>query len=452
MTKRHEKKYVSTTNPCKLCSPYGASLAYSGIAGAFPFIHGSQGCSTYIRRHMIGHFREPVDIACSNFSEQATIFGGKSNLLTGLINVINQYNPKMIGICTTCLAETIGEDVGMYIHQIKAEYGESDLPHLVIASTPSYAGSHLDGFRRTLAAVVSQLGSAGKKAEHINLISSMVSPEDIRTLKDIFESFGIDYVLLPDYSDRLDGQIWKEYQSNISYGTDIEKIIDMPNAKETIEFGFGNDEMDSAGICLNKNWAVPLYKMPMPIGLRLCDEFFKKLEAISNRPTPPKFKAIRGRLIDAYVDGHKYIFGKRALIYGDEDFVVSMASFLSEIVVWPAVCATGDKSKSFSDMLKANIEGNSDDIVVMNDTDFADMLDVAKAQSIDLVIGNSNGFKLTSALNIPLIRISLPIHDRIGASRVRHIGYSGTLELFDRIVNAMIEQKQNISPVGYTHM
>jgi nitrogenase molybdenum-iron protein NifN len=41
---------VSTQNACKLCAPLGACIALRGIEGCIPLIHGSQGCSTYIRR------------------------------------------------------------------------------------------------------------------------------------------------------------------------------------------------------------------------------------------------------------------------------------------------------------------------------------------------------------------------------------------------------------------
>ena len=58
-------------NPCKVCAPLGASLAFKGVEGAVPLLHGSQGCATYIRRYLISHFREPVDIASSSFDEMA---------------------------------------------------------------------------------------------------------------------------------------------------------------------------------------------------------------------------------------------------------------------------------------------------------------------------------------------------------------------------------------------
>ena len=80
----------ATQNACKLCSPLGAALVFKGIAGAVPLLHGSQGCSTYIRRYLISHFKEPIDIACSNFGEQTAIFGGGANIKLALDNIIAQ--------------------------------------------------------------------------------------------------------------------------------------------------------------------------------------------------------------------------------------------------------------------------------------------------------------------------------------------------------------------------
>jgi len=80
-------------NPCKMCMPMGAVSAFSGIRGCMSILHGSQGCSTYIRRHMATHFNEPIDIASSSLSEHGTVFGGEENLMKGLRNLISQYHP-----------------------------------------------------------------------------------------------------------------------------------------------------------------------------------------------------------------------------------------------------------------------------------------------------------------------------------------------------------------------
>jgi len=55
-------------------------------------------------------------------------------------------------------------------------------------------------------------------------------------------------------------------------------------------------------------------------------------------------------------------------------------------------------------------------------------------------------------LNIPLIRVGFPIHDRIGGQRILHLGYSGAQQLFDTVANALIEKKQDDNPVGYFYM
>lgn len=102
-------------NPCKMCMPMGGVMAFKGIENSMVILHGSQGCSTYIRRHMATHYNEPVDIASSALTEQGTVYGGAENLKKGLKNMIKLYNPSTIGVMTTCLAETIGEDINRIV-------------------------------------------------------------------------------------------------------------------------------------------------------------------------------------------------------------------------------------------------------------------------------------------------------------------------------------------------
>ncbi len=85
--------FTATQNACNLCAPLGAALVFKGIANTVPLLHGSQGCSTYIRRYMISHFKEPLDIACSNFGEETAIFGGGANLKIAIDNIRKQYCP-----------------------------------------------------------------------------------------------------------------------------------------------------------------------------------------------------------------------------------------------------------------------------------------------------------------------------------------------------------------------
>lgn len=440
----------ATRNPCRLCTPFGACMVYHGISGCVPFIHGSQGCATYIRRYLIGHYREPVDIACSNFAEPSTVFGGKQNLEVGLTNVVAQYKPEIIGICTTCLAETIGDDVSMFLYEIKKQH--ENLPRLVQVATPSYCGTHTDGFNNAVRSVIEALAQSGTKHEGINLFSGMLSPADLRYLKEIMTDFGLPAMVLPDYSDSFDGVIWGQYEKNIEHGTAIADIEKAAGARASIEFRSTASSKDSAGGYLLKRFGTPYYGMPIPISVKDTDRFFSVISQLSGRVHPAKYDGERGRLIDAYVDGHKYVFEKRAVVYGEEDLVVALASFLSEIGIIPALCASGGHSGRLRDALAEQIPEMMPDVTVLEDTDFWDIADAAREVKPDIIIGNSNGYKLKRELGIPLIRVGLPIHDRIGAARILHVGYRGAQQLYDRIVNALIEQQQEESPIGYTHI
>ncbi|MCG8344217.1 MAG: nitrogenase [Chlorobiales bacterium] len=445
---------TATQNACKLCNPRGACLAFKGIEQCVPFLHGSQGCATYIRRYLISHFKEPVDIASSNFNEDTAVFGGSHNLKLGLQNITKQYKPEIIGIATTCLSETIGDDVDMILR----EYTENTepnqpLPLTIHASTPSYQGSHIDGFHAALRATVEKLAEGGAKRNFLNLFPNMVSPADLRYLKEILKNFNIPSVMLPDYSETLDGGPWGEYHRIPKGGTPLNAIRKSGTAAASIEFTSVLGEDKSPAGYLKEAFRVSPYRQPLPIGIKESDAFFSLLEKLSETPVPEVYEDERRRLVDAYADGHKYVFGKKAIVYGEEDLVIAMTVFFREIGITPVLCASGGKSGFLKKRL-AELVPDLDDlgIQVRDGADFVDIEEEAETYKPDLLIGSSKGFTLSRKKRIPIIRIGFPIHDRFGGQRLHHIGYRGTQELFDRIVNTVIEYRQNSSPIGYTYM
>ena len=449
---KHAK--TATQNACKLCNPLGACLAFRGIENCVPFLHGSQGCATYIRRYLISHYKEPIDIASSNFHEETAVFGGSHNLKIGLKNVSKQYKPEVIGIATTCLSETIGDDVPMIIREYQAEFKNgSPMPIMIHASTPSYMGSHIDGFHAAVRATVKTLAEKGAREKLINIFPNMVSPADIRYLKEILEDFKVPYMLLPDYSQTMDGGPWGEYHRIPPGGTPASAIAMAGSAVASIEFGSTLEASKSAAGYLEEAFGVPRYHMALPIGIKESDKFFTLLEALTEQERPEKYDDERRRLIDAYADGHKYVFEQKVIIYGEEDLVVGMTAFLTEIGITPILCASGGKSGLLRKSIMELIPGMDElGIKVREGVDFVDIEDEAKLLKPDFLIGNSKGYTMSRKNNIPLIRLGFPIHDRFGGQRMHHLGYRGTHELFDRIVNTVIEQRQNASSIGYTYM
>lgn len=452
-----EPNLESTRNACKLCTPLGACLVFRGIQGAMPFLHGSQGCATYIRRYVISHFREPMDIASSNFSEATAVFGGGENLERGLDNVIRQYHPALIGIATTCLSETIGEDVpGMLHTYAAARAGNPDFPALVHVSTASYRGTHMDGFHDAVRAVVRTLAREGiVLPRQINLFPGLVSPADLREIRELVAAFGLTPVMLPDYADTLDGPAWTDYQTLPVGGTTLAEISAAGSSMATIQFGRTLAlAAESAADVLQTTCSVPACKLGLPIGLRETDAFCQALERIGGQTTPPSVIGERGRLVDAYVDGHKYLAGKRAVVYSEEDLVVGLAAFLTETGVAPVLAASGGKSGNLRRALAEAAPETAGEMAtqVLDGADFAKIEAAAVDLKPDLIIGNSKGAKLARALEIPLIRVGFPIHDRFGGQRLHHLGYRGTQELYDRIVNALLDKTQADNEIGYSYM
>jgi nitrogenase molybdenum-iron protein NifN len=450
-----KSSYISTTNACKLCKPLGACLAFRGIEGSMPLLHGSQGCATYMRRYIISHFREPMDIASSSLGEKHAVYGGGPNLKQGLKNIINKFGAKFIGIATTCLTETIGDNVPMIVNEFRRETRSEamELPYMVTVSTPSYSGTHIEGFHAATKAIVDQIPVAGERMDLINVLPGFVSPADIRHLKEILDDFSLPAAVLPDYSETLDGPAQEDDAKIPDGGTAIEDIRNMGKARATIEFGRTLPPEGSAGGLLSERFAVPLHRLGIPIGIRETDGFFQALEQFAGASAPEKHRTERGRLVDAYVDSHKYLFGKRAIVYGEEDLVVGITSFLTEVGIKPVLCASGGKSGRFAQAIEQVVSEISPELpVTMEGVDFYEIEEAMQKLSPDLMIGTSKGYQIAKRMGIPLLRAGFPIHDRFGGQRMLHVGYRGTQNLLDRIVNTVIEKNQTDSPVGYGYM
>jgi nitrogenase molybdenum-iron protein NifN len=158
----------------------------------------------------------------------------------------------------------------------------------------------------------------------------------------------------------------------------------------------------------------------------------------------------RGRLLDAYADGHKYVFGKRVAVYGDPELVAGLAGFLAEIGARPVLCATGARNRALRDALEKLPAGSVEEI--LEDTDYGAIEATCGRLKPELLIGSSKGYRVARALGVPLLRVGFPIHDRLGAGRLLHVGYRGTMQLFDSVVNTLLDAKQSSSPIGFSYL
>ena len=430
-------------NPCKMCMPMGAVTAMYGIQKCMSILHGSQGCSTYIRRHMATHYNEPVDIASSSLTEQGTVFGGEKNLLCGLENLIRLYEPEMIGVATSCLAETIGEDVPAIIRKFYEQHPEYGHVKIFSLATPGYGGTQFEGYFRALRALVSQVEMEGTANHKINIITGPISPADTRFLKELLEGMGLDYILLPDLSENLDGGHQSSYKRLPQEGTSLRQIREMAGARYTIELSSFLEDAASPAVYLQEKYGVPWSRLHLPCGLQATDALIEKLEELGGKITEKLLKA-RSRYLDALVDSHKYNALGRAAVFGEPDFVRAIVQLCAESGIVPVAAITGSVCHDFSQQLTPLLQkAASVQFVklseVQADADFETLERKIEETNANLMIGSSDGRRIAARKNLPLVRCAFPVHDHIGGQRIRMLGYEGSLQLLDQMTNHLID-------------
>ena len=347
--------FAATRNACHVCTPLGACLVFHGIERAIPLLHGSQGCSTYIRRYLIGHFRDPVDIASSNFSEAAAVYGGGPILRRALENVIRQYAPGLIGIATTCLSETIGDDVSMYLHEFRRDNTDRDLPVLVHVSTPSYRGTHAEGFHAAVRAVAAGPGGGGASGT----AGEYPAGDGLPRRPPLSQGD-----CWPTSSFRPSSCRITPTRSTAPHGTTISDCRKgerhcPPSAGwagrpprsswgrlSTPDKTAGGPAPGAIRGAAASGWACrSAFASPMPCST--CSACARIA------PFPLGTWPSAGGWSTPTSMSHKYLFGRRAVVYGEEDLVAGLAAFLSEIGVSPVLCASGGRSGRLAEAVAA---------------------------------------------------------------------------------------------------
>ncbi len=434
-------------NPCNMCMPMGVVTAFYGIKKCMSILHGSQGCSTYIRRHMATHYNEPVDIASSSLTEEGTVYGGERNLIQGLLNLIRVYEPEVIGVATTCLAETIGEDLPRMIERFYMEYPEYQQIAIIPVPSAGYSGSQYEGFMKALYCIIKSIPMDATKHKKVNIITNQLSPADTRYIKALLKHYSIDYILLPDLSENLDGGYQMQYEKLPKGGTALSDIGRMAGARMTIELSSFVKESDSVGRYLYETYGVPYRSCNVPISLRDNDALIALLMELSGQETSFDIDKERSRYLDAMIDAHKYSSEVSAVIFGDPDFTYGIVRFCVENGIMPVITATGTKCQGFREKIEKELEKLAsnypmDRYEILEDTDFATIEEYARELKANVMIGNSDGRRVAHKLGLHLIRRSFPIHDHLGGQRLRSLGYEGALTLLDEITNSIIDERE----------
>jgi nitrogenase molybdenum-iron cofactor biosynthesis protein NifN len=255
-------------NPLKQSQPLGAALAFLGLKGIMPLFHGSQGCTAFAKVMLVRHFREAIPLSTTAMTEVSTILGGEENVEQAVLTLVEKSKPSIIGLCTTGLTETRGDDMAGILQSIRKRHPElHDLP-IVFVSTPDFKGALQDGFAATVESILRELPQPGEtRPNQITLlISSAFAPGDIQEIKEIVAAFGLSAIAVPDLSLSLDGHLDDSYNTVTSGGTTLAELREIGSSVYTLALG---DSMRSAAETLQNRFGIPYEVFPSlnrPVG------------------------------------------------------------------------------------------------------------------------------------------------------------------------------------------
>lgn len=444
MLLRHTPKEVSersvlSINPAKTCQPVGAMYAALGIHRCLPHSHGSQGCCSYHRSTLTRHYKEPVFAGTSSFTEGASVFGGGANITQAIDNIFKLYEPDVIAVHTTCLSETIGDDVPAFVHQAKTKGSIPEGKFVIHANTPSYSGSHVTGFANMTKGMVDYFAaSSGEKMDQVNVIPGFVEPADMAEVKRIAGQLGAKIVLFPDTSGVLNAPMTGIHQMYPEGGVTVPELVSTGDSLATL--ALGRLASLPAAQALNSKCKVPLVELDLPIGLLATDRFVDALRSAAGVEVPDEVDAERGQLIDLITDMEQYFAGRKVALAGDPDQMVAMTEFLVSIGMVVSHVVTGTPGKAFEARINELTKGQKTPVNVRAAGDLFLLHQWIKNDPVDLLIGNTYCKYIAKDEDIPLVRMGFPVVDRVGHIYFPTVGYRGGLRVLEKILDALLDR------------
>jgi nitrogenase molybdenum-iron protein beta chain len=433
-----------TINPAKTCQPIGAMYASLGIHGCLPHSHGSQGCCAYHRSTLTRHYKEPVMAGTSSFTEGASVFGGQANLIQAFNNMFSIYDPDVIAVHTTCLSETIGDDIPQIVAKARDDGKIPDGKYVLHANTPSYVGTHVTGFSNMAKAMVNYFAeSNGKRDNVLNIVPGYVEPADMQEIKRITDEMGIPTIMFPDTSGVLNSPQTGKFNMYPQGGVTIEQLKYSGRSLGTL--ALGTLASGPAARALDTKCKVPCEMMDLPIGLHATDRFIDTLRTIAGVSVPDSLTFERGQMLDILTDMHQYLYQKKVGLVGDPDQLIALTEFLVSIDMMPIYVVTGTPGKKFERRIKEITKDVPHEVKVKAGGDMFLFHQWIKNDPVDLMFGNTYLKYMARDEDIPFIRFGFPILDRMGHSYFPTVGYKGAMRLMEKILDALLDRKDRDS-------
>lgn len=414
-------------NPLKLSQPMGALLAFLGIKNCMPLMHGAQGCASFTKVFFTRHFNDPIAIQTTAVNDiTAVIDGGDYSISEAIKNITLKVQPDLIGLFTTGLTETKGDDIKGATILLK------DKQKIVYVNTPDFEGGLESGWSQSVTSIITQLIKPQERVNPNKLLllpNVNLTPIEVEKIKESIALFGFDVVALPDISESLDGHLGEKQGALSSGGTEVATIEALGDAGIVISIG------ESMRKCGEKFKSIQPdtqhFHMSGLSGLIDTDDFYKTLMDYKDIKTPPlPIIRWRKRLQDALLDTH-FLIGSSTIAIADEsDKAYSLAKAINE---------------AGANVLYAFVPTKSaiNEYINAKNTVVGDMEDLENiVEQCEIIISNFHGERIAHKHHKSIMLRGFPNFEAVGNGMKNDVLYEGSCYLLFELANLIREHRE----------
>lgn len=438
MTEIVNRNKALAISPLKASQTMGAALAFLGIQGSMPLMHGAAGCTAFAKVFFVRHFREPVPLQTTAMDQTSSVMGADENIVQALQTICEKQHPRIIGLVSTGLAETQGCDLNRAVYEFRQAFDEFKEVVVVAVNTPDFSGCFESGFALAVKAIIETLiphdhSRVGQRPRQVNVLSSAnLTPSDLEFISDSIESFGLRALLIPDVSGSLDGHLdVASFNPLTTGGLSVDELASASQSIATLVVG---ESLNGAADALRALSGVPDYRFGLLLGLDAVDAWLMALADISANPVPERWQRQRRQLQDCMLDTHFMLGDARVAIAADPDLLLGFDRLLRGMGARTVSAVVPARAPSLAHSPLERIQVG----------DLEDLEHSARDAQAQLLLGNSHALECAQRLGIPLLRMGFPQYDLLGGFQRCWLGYRGTSQALFDIANLVVEHHPGI--------
>lgn len=422
------------------CSLHGALKVLETVNGFIPVVHSNAGCSLQSKwaENLSGtnagtHYRGWLETPSTAIFEKQIIFGGTARLREQIKNTVKVEDGDLYVVITGCAPEIVGDDTPAMVKEAQEQEFQ-----VITVSSPGFKGSVYDGYVqtvKTIIAYIAQTQTGHTPAKDLVNILGIVPKQDLlwegnlQELSKLLASIGLK-------SNKLFG-----------FGETINSWRTIPDAALNIVLSPWGLPIAQQ---LEEKQGIPfLYWGFLPVGIKDTSALLRELGIRLSIPSE-KIETILQeeengfnyhiqKIAQTYI---QFDFQKTIAVIGETANVLGISRFLQDSfgqIIQLAVITDTPAEELRGDILqKLNSAGN---IEVLFSADGKEMDAQLRKVKPELILGSSLEQGLADELAIPLVKISIPVHDQVYLQQA-YAGYSGAINLVQDYSNAILKQSK----------